>query len=134
MPPPTPPDPAPAAPAPCRDVETVRASRPDKVAKTNLFETSRFFADVWVLAPGQSQAAHRHGAEDKLYCVLSGRGRALAGGGWMDVRAGHVVHCAAGDEHALENPGPDDLRVLVVMAPHPRPPAAAPAAPPPGRG
>ena len=108
-----------------KDTEALRASRPDKPAKTTLFETARFFADVWVLAPGQSQAAHRHASEDKLYHVLSGRGRALTAGVWLDVQPGQTVFCPAGDDHALTNPGPENLRVLVFMAPHPRPPATA---------
>jgi quercetin dioxygenase-like cupin family protein len=106
------------------DTDIVRATRPDKPAKHNLFETARFFADVWVLAPGQAQSAHRHATEDKLYQVLSGRGRVTSGAERHDVRAGHVVFCPAGDDHAVENPGPDDLRLLVFMAPHPKPPVA----------
>jgi quercetin dioxygenase-like cupin family protein len=107
-----------------RDIETVRQGRDDKPAKENLFQTARFFADVWVLRPGQSQSLHRHAGEDKLYQVLSGRGRATVGAERHEVRAGHLVFCPAGEDHAVENPGPDDLRLLVFMAPHPKPPTA----------
>ena len=106
-----------------KDVEAVREGRPDKPLKVNLFETARFFADVWVLKAGQAQTPHRHAGEDKLYQVLSGVGRVTSGGRVHDVRAGHVVFCPAGEDHAVENPGPGDLRLLVFMAPHPRPPA-----------
>lgn len=104
-----------------KDAEAVREGRTDKPAKVNLFETARFFADVWVLRPGQAQAPHRHEREDKLYAVLSGRGRARTGTREHEVRAGHVVFCPAGEDHAVENPGPEDLRLLVFMAPHPKP-------------
>lgn len=106
-----------------KDTDPLRQGRPDKPAKHNLFESARFFADVWVLAPGQEQAAHRHAGEDKLYHVLSGRGRVTSGSERHEVRAGHMVFCPAGEDHAVANPGPDDLRLLVFMAPHPKPPA-----------
>ena len=38
------------------------------------------------------------------------------------VREGHAVFCPAGSPHGVENAGPDDLRLLVFMAPHPKPP------------
>jgi mannose-6-phosphate isomerase-like protein (cupin superfamily) len=98
----------------------VRAGRADKPSKVNLFETARFFADVWVLQPGQSQTPHRHEREDKLYQVLSGRGRVTTGADRHEVGAGAVVFCPAGEDHAVENPGPEDLRLFVFMAPHPR--------------
>lgn len=109
-----------------KDLDAVREGRADKPAKVNLFETARFFADVWVLRAGQAQAPHRHEREDKLYQVLSGRGRVRTGEREHDVRAGHVVFCRAGEDHAVSNPGPEDLRLVVFMAPHPKPPASTP--------
>lgn len=103
-----------------KDLTSVRAGRADKPAKVNLFETARFFADVWVLQPGQTQAPHRHEREDKLYQVLSGRGRVTTGTEQHEVGAGAVVFCPAGEDHAVTNPGPEDLRLFVFMAPHPR--------------
>ena len=48
-----------------RSVDEVREGSPDKPRKVNLFQSPRFFADVHVLRPGQSQAPHRHGGEDE---------------------------------------------------------------------
>ena len=110
------------------DTNAIREGRADKPAKVNLFETARFFADVWVLRPGQAQAPHLHRGEDKCYHVLSGRGRVTSGAALAEVGPGEIVFCPAGEEHGVVNPGPDDLRLLVIMAPHPRPPAAPPAA------
>jgi quercetin dioxygenase-like cupin family protein len=103
-----------------RDTNLVRDGRADKPAKTTLFETPRFFADVWVLQPGQSQTPHRHGGEDKLYHVLSGRGEATSGTHVHEVGPGEIVFCPAGEDHAIRALGPDDLRLLVFMSPHPR--------------
>ena len=41
-----------------------------KLQKINLFETERFFLDVYCLEPGQAQKAHAHAGSDKVYAVL----------------------------------------------------------------
>lgn len=105
-----------------KDAAAVVGARPDKVRKENLFETARFFLDVYVVGPGQAQTPHVHDASDKVYVVLSGRGRVRVGAEAHDVRAGHAVFCPAGAEHGVDNAGPEDLRLLVYMAPHPKPP------------
>lgn len=106
-----------------RDFAAVTGGSPDRMAKVNLFETERFFCDVYVLRPGQSQAPHAHAASDKVYAVLSGAGAIHAGGMRHAVHAGHAVLCPAGGDHGVENTGSEELRLLVFMAPHPRPPA-----------
>ncbi len=73
------------------DFDAVRGAAPDKLRKVNLFETARCFCDVYVLGAGQSQAAHVHAASDKVYAVLSGRGRIRVGDDVHEVRAGHAV-------------------------------------------
>jgi mannose-6-phosphate isomerase-like protein (cupin superfamily) len=106
-----------------RDLSAAVASSPDKMRKHGVFETTRFFCDVYVLAPGQAQAPHAHERSDKVYAVLSGAGSIRVGTDVFAVRAGHAVHCPAASSHGVENPGPDDLRLLVFVAPHPKPPA-----------
>lgn len=91
----------------------------DKMRKTNLVDTPNLFCDVYGLEPGQSQAGHRHAVGDKLYCVLAGRGRIRVGDDERDVATGDLVCAPAGSEHAVHNPGPDRLALLVVMAPKP---------------
>lgn len=106
-----------------RDFAAVTGGAPDKLKKVNLFETSRFFCDVYVLRPGQSQTPHAHAASDKVYAVLSGTGEITVGAQRHTVRAGHAVLCPAASEHGVANTGAEDLRLLVFMAPHPKPPA-----------
>ena len=115
-----------------RDFGGVAGGTPGKMRKVTLFETPRFFADVYVLLPGQSQSPHAHAGADKVYACLAGRGVVRVGKDAVPVRAGVAVHCAAGVEHGVENDGREELRLLVFMAPHPRPPAGA--APVAGRG
>jgi mannose-6-phosphate isomerase-like protein (cupin superfamily) len=105
-----------------KDAAAVVGALPDKLRKSNLFETARFFLDVYVVGPGQSQTPHAHDASDKVYVVLSGRGTVRVAAEIHAVREGHAVFCPAGASHGVENSGPDDLRLLVFMAPHPKPP------------
>lgn len=107
-----------------RDTNAITEAREDKLAKHNLFETANFFADVYVLTPGQAQTVHVHEGEDKCYHVLSGTARITAGDEIHEVGPGAIVWCPAGEPHGIENPGSEgDVRALVFMAPHPKPPA-----------
>lgn len=112
-----------------KDFGAVSGGTPGKVRKVNLFQTERFFADVYVLLPGQEQAPHAHASSDKVYAVVAGSGFARVGAERVPVRAGTAVFCPAGSEHGLENVGFDEMRVLVFMAPHPGG-VAKPASPP----
>ena len=103
-----------------RDTTTILDGRDEKLAKHNLFETPRFFADVYVVRPGQAQAVHKHAAEDKCYFVLAGEARVTTGTEIHDALPGQIVFCPAGEDHGVENASQaEDLRLLVFMAPRP---------------
>lgn len=104
-----------------KDTTAITDGRDGKPAKHNLFETPRFFADVYVLRPGQAQAPHAHAGEDKCYFVLEGEGLVTSGGAQYPVGPGQIVMCPATEDHGVENTSGADLRLLVFMAPHPRP-------------
>jgi mannose-6-phosphate isomerase-like protein (cupin superfamily) len=97
----------------------VRRFDPAKMQKVNLFETPRFFCDVYCLEPGQSQRPHRHDASDKVYVVLEGEVLVRVGEESSTVAPGTAVLAPAEVEHGLENPGPARAAVLVFMAPPP---------------
>ena len=42
--------------------------------KNNVFQTPRFFCDIYCFEPGQEQKGHIHGEQDKVYLVLEGQG------------------------------------------------------------
>lgn len=90
-----------------------------KMKKTNLVDTDNLFCDVYGLEPGQEQAGHKHAVGDKLYYVLEGAGRIRVGSEERDVRPGDLVCAPAGEDHAVRNPGPERLALLVMMAPKP---------------
>lgn len=97
----------------------VRRFAAAKLQKVNLFETERFFLDVYCLEAGQSQAPHRHEGADKVYAVLEGEVVARIGAEAGPLRAGEMVLAPAGIDHGVENPGPDRAALLVFMAPKP---------------
>ena len=104
------------------DVKSFAALRrfsPDKLQKLNLFETDRFFCDVYCLEPGQEQKAHAHAGSDKVYGVLEGTVQVRIGSETRDLRAGEMALCPAGSEHGVANRSPARAALLVFMAPRP---------------
>jgi len=83
--------------------------------KENLFETPRFFCDVYCLEPGQAQKPHRHEDADKVYVTLEGEVLVRVGEESASLPAGAAALAPAGSEHGLENPGPARAAVLVFM-------------------
>ena len=92
---------------------------PAKLQKLNLFETTRFFLDVYCLAPGQSQKPHAHADADKVYAVLEGEVLVRVGAHQRRLGPGEAALAPAGADHGVENPGPAPAALLVFMAPHP---------------
>jgi quercetin dioxygenase-like cupin family protein len=95
------------------------AFAPDKMKKVGLVDTPSLFCDAYCFEPGQEQAGHRHAVGDKLYYVVSGTGRIRVGDEERAVAPGDLVCAPAGSEHAVRNPGPERLVLLVTMAPKP---------------
>jgi len=91
----------------------------DRMAKIGLSSTERTQLDLYCVAAGQSQTAHRHAAEDKIYYVLEGGGRFSLGGVEERLEAGEALVAPAGVDHGLVNDGPAPLLVLVMVAPPP---------------
>ncbi len=101
---------------------THAAFRPERMGKTDLAAGRHLFSGLNAFEPGQRHAAHVHPDQDKLYVVLEGVAGLTVGAETRRAERGAVALAAAGVEHAIENPGPGRLVVLVVMSP---PPAAA---------
>ena len=102
-----------------RHVPSLLAFSPEKMRKVGLVDTPSLFCDAYCFEPGQEQAGHRHAVGDKLYFVLGGSGRIRVGSEERDVRPGDLVCAPAGEDHAVRNPGPERLTLLVMMAPKP---------------
>jgi quercetin dioxygenase-like cupin family protein len=100
-------------------LEEQRRFSGEKMVKVGLFETERFFCDLYCFKPGQVQKPHTHAGSDKVYVVLEGQGRFRVGEEERELGEGTAVFAPAGIEHGVVNPGPGRLILLVFMAPRP---------------
>ena len=93
--------------------------RPDKMGKADLASADALFAGLNCFEPGQEHALHTHAGQDKLYYIVEGEGDVTVGAETTRVRSGDLVLARAEEPHAMANPGPGRLVVMVVMAPPP---------------
>ncbi len=100
------------------NVHDVQQFSQEKMKKHNLFESPRFFCDIYCLEPGQAQKAHAHEDQDKVYIVLDGAGTFRVGNESQILNEGQGTMAPAGDEHGVINHTEQRLRVLVFMAPN----------------
>ena len=99
--------------------ESARAFSPDKLVKVGLFETERFFLDLYCLEPGQAQKPHAHEGCDKVYLVLEGRARVQVGNEERALASGEAVLAGSGEVHGIANDSDARLVVLTFMSPPP---------------
>lgn len=91
----------------------------EKMKKNNIFQTARFFCDIYCFEPGQEQKGHVHGQQDKVYLVLEGKGTFQVGNEKQVLGPGDGTMAPAGEEHGVLNHTKDRLKVLVFVAPNP---------------
>ena len=91
----------------------------EKMKKNNLFQTPRFFCDIYCFEPGQEQKGHVHGEQDKVYVVLEGEGTFQVGSESQILGVGLGTLAPAGEEHGVKNHTKQRLKVLVFVAPNP---------------
>ncbi len=101
------------------DLKNVQEFSQEKMKKHNLFQTERFFCDVYCFEPGQEQKAHAHADQDKVYMVLEGAGTFRVGEENQVLSEGQGTMAPAGEDHGVVNHTDKRLRVLVFMAPNP---------------
>jgi len=91
----------------------------DKMKKNNMFQTPRFFCDIYCFEPGQEQKGHIHGEQDKVYLVLEGQGMFQVGSEKQVLGPGQGTMAPAGEEHGVKNHTAQRLKVLVFVSPNP---------------
>lgn len=96
------------------------AFKAEKMNKVSLFDTDRFFCDVYCLEPGQTQKVHAHEGSDKIYYVLEGKGRVTVGTEEKEMSADEITLAPSGEEHGVVNHTDRRLVMLVFMAPKPQ--------------
>ena len=91
----------------------------DKPFKHSFLQTERMLVGLNTLSSGQSQPLHDHRDQDKLYFVLSGRGRFTVGVASRMCHEGELILAPAGIPHGVENVDEAPLSFLTVIAPFP---------------
>jgi quercetin dioxygenase-like cupin family protein len=91
----------------------------DKMQKSPVFESTKYFCDLYCLEPGQDQRIHSHAESDKIYVVLRGRGLFHIAGEEKELGEGEAVIATPGQAHGVRNSSAEDLVLLVFMTPRP---------------
>jgi quercetin dioxygenase-like cupin family protein len=99
-----------------RDLISFKA---DKLNKVSIFDTDKFFCDVYCFEPGQSEQVHSHGEADKVDDVLDGKGKVTVGSEVRELCANEITLAPAGEDHGVVNHTNEKLVMLVFMAPKP---------------
>jgi len=92
---------------------------PAKMGKATLFRSERIMVGLNCFEPGQEHALHAHAGMDKLYLVVSGRGRFVLEDRELPMEAGVMLVAPQGVPHGIRNQSGDRLVVLAILAPAP---------------
>ena len=101
------------------DLDSVVRFSDSKMQKVPLFDSGKYFCDLYCLRPGQDQRVHTHEESDKIYVVLKGSGLFHIGGEECELRSGQAVIARPREAHGVRNAGEQDLVLLVFMTPKP---------------
>jgi mannose-6-phosphate isomerase-like protein (cupin superfamily) len=91
----------------------------EKMQKIPLFDSEKYFCDLYCLRPGQDQRVHTHKESDKIYVVVRGSGLFHIGGEERELKSGQAVIARPGEAHGVRNVAEEDLVLLVFMTPRP---------------
>lgn len=90
-----------------------------QMAKSTIFHSERLLVGLNCFEVGQEHALHAHSDMDKVYLVSAGVGQFLLEGREIQLVAGQMLVAPADVPHGVRNDGPDQLLVLVFLAPGP---------------
>ena len=90
-----------------------------KIQKVPLFDSEKYFCDLYCLKPGQDQRIHAHEESEKIYVVMQGAGLFHISGEERELGSGQAVIARPGEAHGVRNSGLRDLVLLVFMTPKP---------------
>ncbi|HEY2381579.1 MAG TPA: cupin domain-containing protein [Terriglobia bacterium] len=102
-----------------RNLEEFVRFSDEKMQKLPLFESAKYFCDLYCLKPGQDQRVHSHAESDKIYLVLRGKGVFHIAGEDRELNPGEAVIARPGQDHGVRNSAAEDLVLLVFMTPRP---------------
>ena len=71
--------------------------------------------------PGRTSRHHSHDGAIEVFLILEGCCDMTIGSETQRMQAGQYVLCPADVPHQLHNPGPDELLLFLLVAPHREP-------------
>ena len=101
------------------NLESLALFSDEKMRKIPVFDSEKYFCDLYCLRPGQDQRVHAHAESDKIYVVVRGSGLFHVGGEERELKSGQAVIARPGEAHGVRNAGEQDLVLLVFMTPRP---------------
>ena len=101
------------------NLESLAVFSDEKMRKIPVFDSEKYFCDLYCLRPGQDQRVHTHAESDKIYVVVRGSGLFHVGGEERVLNSGQAVVARPGEAHGVRNAGEQDLVLLVFMTPRP---------------
>ena len=102
-----------------RNIQELIRFSDEKMQKVPLFDSDKYFCDLYCLKFGQDQRIHAHAESDKIYFVLRGRGVFHIAGEERELNAGDTVVARPGQAHGVRNASSEDLVLIVFMTPRP---------------
>jgi|SRR5689334_16554025 len=102
-----------------QDINKLMRFSTEKMQKLPIFESDKYFFDLYCLQPGQEQRVHAHPESDKIYFVLRGTGKFHIGGQEQDLNPGQAVIARPNQMHGVKNMSTEDMVLLVFMTPRP---------------
>ena len=96
-----------------------RRFAPEKLQKTNLFETDQMFCDTYGLEPGQAQKVHAHAGATKFYYVIEGEAAVTIGEETRVLGPGEIAWALPDEPHGVRNDSDARCLLLVAMGPNP---------------
>src|SRR5262245_45629107 len=91
----------------------------EKMQKSSVFDSPKYFCDLYCLKPGQDQRIHSHAESDKIYVVMQGKGLFHIAGEERELAVGETVIARPGQDHGVRNTSAEVLVLLVFMTPRP---------------
>lgn len=70
-----------------------------------------------VLPPGFAVKPHYHKTHEEIYYLRQGHGRMRVGDDWREVASGDAIYIPVNQVHSLENTGPTDIILVVIVGP-----------------
>ncbi len=90
-----------------------------RMGKSTIFRSKHLLVGLNSFEAGQEHQLHAHSGMDKVYLVINGIGQFLLEGREIQLAAGEMLVAPADVPHGVRNEGPDQLLVLVFLAPGP---------------